>query len=153
MAKRRKKSGSTQVRRRRTSRRMSGVNAGSFAEIGLVAAGAVAGALVSNQLKGQGDTISAAAPLIAGIAISSFVKNPMAKSLALGMSATGALKLANKFTGGKIGEVVGAMDDDTIEVEMLSGIEEGEQVIGSDGELYIDEFGENVSGYEGEVSI
>ena len=153
MKKGRKKSGSAPTRRRRTSRRMSGISASSFAEIGLVAAGAVAGALVSNQLKGQGETISAAAPLIGGVLISSFVKNPMAKSLALGMSATGALKLANKFTGGKIGEVVGAMDEDTIEVEMLSGVEDGEQVIGSGEDMFIDEFGEGVSGYEGEVEV
>ena len=122
MAKRRKKS--TPVRRRTGRRRMSGVNSSQIMEIGLVAAGAVAGAVLSNQLRNQNPMIAAAAPLIAGIALPMFVKNPMMRSLGLGMAAAGSLKLVNKITNGKIGEVIGAADDDVIEVEMLSGIDD-----------------------------
>ena len=143
MAKRRKKS--SPVRKRRTrSRRMSGVSSSQIMEIGLAAAGAVAGAVLSNQLKRQNKFIAAGAPLVAGIVLPMFVKNPMAKSLGLGMAAAGALKLANQFTNGKIGEVIGAADDEIIEVEMLSGVDD-DGVMGS-GADDDDDYSEGMSG-------
>lgn len=146
MAKRRKTSKSAPSRRRRSTRKkIGGLSASSLADVGLVAAGAVVGALISNQLKGQNEYLAAGAPLVAGVLVGEFVKNPMAKSIGLGMAAAGALKLANKVSGGKIGEVIGA-DDDTIEVEMLSGFEEEMPVMGNQDE-YAEE-AEEISGGE-----
>ncbi len=146
MAKKRRTSRSAPKRRRSRSR-VGAVNTGMLAEVALVAIGGLGGALVSNQLKGQGETISAAAPLVLGIAATMFVKNPMVKSAALGSCAVGALKLANKFTGGKIGEVVG--EADTFEIEMVSGID-AETTVGSDEEI---DYSEMMSGASSEANF
>ena len=91
MAKRRhSKKGVHGVRRRRSSRR--GMGAISTGIVGLgtdvlaLGAGMVAAKYVSNKLlANQSDMIKAGAPVLAGVVLHQFIKNPMAKSVGTGM--------------------------------------------------------------------
>lgn len=88
--KRHSKKGVQGVRRRRSSRRgMHGVTSGIVGlgtDVLAIGAGMVAAKYVANKLLvNQSDMIKGAAPVVAGVVLHSFIKNPLVKSVGTGM--------------------------------------------------------------------
>jgi hypothetical protein len=88
--KRHSKKGVHGVRRRRSHRGMGAISStgliGLGTEVLAISAGMVAAKALQNKLlASQSDMIKNAAPVVAGVAIASFIKNPIVKSVGAGM--------------------------------------------------------------------
>lgn len=121
MAKRRK----SKPTRRRSSRRMGAIGGSMITDV----LGTIAGAFVAKKIQQTlsfDDKVKNGIVLGAGIFLPKFVKNPMVKSVANGMTAIGGLGLAGSFF-----PQLGAVDEDYIlvsgadsdEVNVVNGME------------------------------
>lgn len=103
--------------KRRASRRMGAVNSSMITDI----LGTVAGAFVAKKIQQTltfDDKIKNGIVLGAGIFLPKFVKSPIVKSMANGMTAIGGLGLAGSFF-----PALGAVEDDYI---LVSGMDSDE---------------------------
>lgn len=99
MAKRKK----TRSYRRR--RKMGAIGGDLLQKVGGVAAGAIAAQFVAKALPDtMNEKIKAAIPLAAGIFLPKVMKGTLGESLGAGMVAAGAIKLAQSFGIGGVGE-------------------------------------------------
>ena len=131
--KRHSKKGVQGVRRRRSSRR--GMVAISTGIVGLgtdvlaLGAGMIAAKYLSNKLlEKQSDTIKYAAPVVAGIAITQFIKNPMVKSVGTGMVLAPAVAWGTSQLG--IGDLMADLSPE--ETSIMEDITIGEANISED---------------------
>lgn len=101
---------------RRPKRSIGAIGAEAATEILATTAGAVTAGKLITMLSGKMDgKIASAIPLVVGVVLPKFVKNPMVKGVAQGMIAVGGMKLVTNFL-----PALGASDD----VVLVSGIDE-----------------------------
>jgi len=143
MAKRRKKSKVSGIRRRKRS--YSGVGAIDIQNIGGVIAGAVIAGYINKLIPATvNDKIVAGGKVALGIALPMFVKNPKTKNLVAGvgsgMIAVGAVDLLKSF-----GALSGDFDIPVINGDVLAGDDDipviNGDVLAGDDEFGADEFG------------
>lgn len=131
--KRHSKKGVHGVRRRRSSRRgMHGVTSGivgTATDVLALGVGMIAAKYVSNKLlTSQNDMIKNAAPVVAGLALTTLVKNPMINSVGKGMILSPAVAWGTTQLG--IGDLMA--DISPAETEIMENITVGAVEIGED---------------------